>query len=164
MFTRLHGLLRKSGQLRVAFNGLSHSASSVRSAAAPKLVQTQRRSGEQPAGNRSPSPRIRQLRKAGNMHQSQLSDVQLTNLNLLLTIRDAVHRDRAGACSKFAIHSAQAERISTMSIPQTFALVANVGDANAVSCSSRSTGAARYTAAAHASPSRPRGGQRYLVA
>jgi hypothetical protein len=45
-----------------------------------------------------------------------------------LTIRDAVHRDRAGACSKFAIDSAQAERISTMSIPQIFALVANVGD------------------------------------
>lgn len=63
------------------------------------------------------------------MHQAQLSDVQLTNLTLLLTIRDGVLQDRPAACCKFGLDAAQAERIGTMNVQQIIALVANVGDA-----------------------------------
>ena len=58
-----------------------------------------------------------------------LSDVQLANLTLLLTIRDSVLQDRAGACCRFALDAAQADRVGTMSVQQVMALVANLGDA-----------------------------------
>jgi len=62
--------------------------------------------------------------------QVQLSDVQLTNLTLLLTIRDSVLRDRATACCQFSLDAAQADRVGAMNVQQVIALVANVGDAS----------------------------------
>jgi hypothetical protein len=63
------------------------------------------------------------------MNQAQLSDVQLTNLTLLLTIRDGVLRDRPAACCKYALDAAQADRIAGLGVQQIMAIVANVGDA-----------------------------------
>ena len=63
------------------------------------------------------------------MNHAQLSDVQLTNLTLLLTIRDGVMQDRPGTCCRFALDAAQADRIGTLGIQQIMAIVANVGDA-----------------------------------
>ena len=63
------------------------------------------------------------------MNPAQLSDVQMTNLTLLLTIRDGVHSDRTAACCKFALDAAQADRIGAMGIQQIMAIVANLGDA-----------------------------------
>jgi hypothetical protein len=63
------------------------------------------------------------------MHQAQLSDVQLTNLTLLLTIRDGVLQDRPATCCKFGLDAAQAERIGALGVQQIMALVANLGDA-----------------------------------
>jgi hypothetical protein len=62
------------------------------------------------------------------MQQAQLSDVQLTNLTLLLTIRDGLLHDRPVTCCRFALDAAQADRIGTMNVPQIIALVANVGE------------------------------------
>lgn len=63
------------------------------------------------------------------MSQAQLSDVQLTNLTLLLTIRDGILQDRLVTCCKFDLGAAEAERISGMNVQQIIAFVANVGDA-----------------------------------
>jgi len=63
------------------------------------------------------------------MNHAQLSDVQIANLTLLLTIRDGVLQDRAAACCRFALDAAQADRLGAMSVQQVMAIVANVGDA-----------------------------------
>lgn len=63
------------------------------------------------------------------MSHVQLSDVQLTNLTLLLTIRDGIHLDRLAACCRFGLDAAQAERFGSLGIQQIMAIVANVGDA-----------------------------------
>ena len=63
------------------------------------------------------------------MNQAQLSDVQLTNLTLLLTIRDGVLQDRPATCCKYALDAAQADRIAGLGVQQIMAIVANVGDA-----------------------------------
>lgn len=63
------------------------------------------------------------------MDQARISDVQLTNLTLLLTIHDGVRQDPTAACCKFGLDAAQAERIAMLSVQQIMALVANVGDA-----------------------------------
>jgi hypothetical protein len=63
------------------------------------------------------------------MNHAQLSDVQLVNLTLLLTIRDGVLNDRPSACCRFALDALQAERLGAMSVQQVMAIVANVGDA-----------------------------------
>jgi hypothetical protein len=63
------------------------------------------------------------------MTHAQLSDVQIANLTLLLTIRDGVLHDRLSACCKFALDAAQADRLTTLGIQQIMAIVANVGDA-----------------------------------
>ena len=63
------------------------------------------------------------------MNHAQLSDVQIANLTLLLTIRDGVMQDRLATCCKFALDAAQAERLGTLGIQQILAIVANVGDA-----------------------------------
>lgn len=65
----------------------------------------------------------------GTMHAAALSDVQLANMTLLLTIRDSVMQDRAAACCRFALDAAQADRVGAMSVQQVMALVANLGDA-----------------------------------
>ena len=63
------------------------------------------------------------------MDQTRLSDVQLTNLTLLLTIRDAILQDRAAACCRFGLDAEQAECIAALGVAQIMALVANLGDA-----------------------------------
>ena len=45
------------------------------------------------------------------MNQVQLSDVQIANLTLLLTIRDGILHDRTAACCRFALDAIQAEQI-----------------------------------------------------
>ena len=62
------------------------------------------------------------------MSHAQLSDVQIANLTLLLTIRDGVLQDRTAACCRFALDATQADRLGAMSIQQVMAIVANVGD------------------------------------
>jgi hypothetical protein len=63
------------------------------------------------------------------MSHAQLSDVQIANLTLLLTIRDGVLQDRTAACCRFALDATQADRLCAMSIQQVMAIVANIGDA-----------------------------------
>jgi len=62
------------------------------------------------------------------MNQVQLSDVQIANLTLLLTIRDGILHDRTAACCRFALDAIQAERLGTMSVQQLMAIVANLGE------------------------------------
>ncbi|HRH89023.1 MAG TPA: hypothetical protein PLO41_19410 [Rubrivivax sp.] len=62
------------------------------------------------------------------MNQAQLSDVQIANLTLLLTIRDSVRYDKPAACCRFALDGPQAARLGAISIQQVMAIVANVGD------------------------------------
>lgn len=62
------------------------------------------------------------------MNHAQLSDVQIANLTLLLTIRDGVLLDKTSACCRFALDGAQADRLGTISVQQVMAIVANVGD------------------------------------
>ncbi len=62
------------------------------------------------------------------MTHHQLSDVQLTNLTLLLTIRDGILQDRLMTCCRFDLGVAEAERIAAMDVQQIIALVANVGN------------------------------------
>ena len=50
------------------------------------------------------------------MNQAQLSDVQIANLTLLLTIRDSVRYDKPAACCRFALDGAQAARLGAISI------------------------------------------------
>ncbi len=64
------------------------------------------------------------------MNHAQLSDVQISNLTLLLTIRDGVLHDKTAACCRFALDATQADRLAAMSIQQVMAIVANVGDAS----------------------------------
>ena len=63
------------------------------------------------------------------MSQVQLSDVQLTNLTLLLTIRDGMQHDRLATCCRFGLDAAQADRFGALGIQQILAIVANIGDA-----------------------------------
>lgn len=67
--------------------------------------------------------------KGSTMNHAQLSDVQIANLTLLLTIRDGVLQDRLATCCKFALDAAQAARLGALGIQQIMAIVANVGDA-----------------------------------
>lgn len=63
------------------------------------------------------------------MNHMQLSDVQLINMTMLLTIRNGVLQDRTATCCRFALDAAQADRIGALSVQQIMAVVANVGDA-----------------------------------
>lgn len=63
------------------------------------------------------------------MSTAQLSDVQLTNLTMLLTIRDGLRIDRLSTCCRYALDAAQSERFATLDVQQIMAIVANVGDA-----------------------------------
>lgn len=58
-----------------------------------------------------------------------LSDVQLSNLMLMLTIRDGILQDRAATCCRFGLDANQAERIGAMTVQQILALVTNLGHA-----------------------------------
>ncbi|MCW5611801.1 MAG: flagellar transcriptional regulator FlhD [Rubrivivax sp.] len=63
------------------------------------------------------------------MTKTHLSEVQIVNLTMLLTIRDEILRDRTAACCRFALDAAQAERLGTMSVQQLMAFVVNLGNA-----------------------------------
>lgn len=63
------------------------------------------------------------------MNHVQLSDVQVANLTLLLTIRDGILNDKTSACCRFGLDATQAERLETMSVQHVMAVVANMGDA-----------------------------------
>ena len=62
------------------------------------------------------------------MTSLQLSDLQLVNLSMLLTMRDNIHQDRVSACCKFGLHVEQAQCFAGTSIEQILAIVANVGE------------------------------------
>jgi len=62
------------------------------------------------------------------MSTVQLSDVQLVNLSMLLTMRDNIKRDPVSACCKFGLHAEQARFFGDLSIEQILATVANVGE------------------------------------
>ena len=61
------------------------------------------------------------------MNQVQLSDVQIANLTLLLTIRDGILHDRTAACCRFSLDAMQAERLGTMSVADATAALEAVG-------------------------------------
>ena len=62
------------------------------------------------------------------MSNVQMSDVQLTNLTMLLAIRDSILRDMVGTCCRFGLDAPQGQRLSELSVHQIMAIVANVGD------------------------------------
>jgi hypothetical protein len=61
------------------------------------------------------------------MSTVQLSDVQLANLSMLLTMRDNIKRDLVSACCKFGLRADQARFLGDLSIEHILAMVANVG-------------------------------------
>ena len=61
------------------------------------------------------------------MSTVQLSDVQLANLSMLITIRDNIRRDPVSACCKFGLYADQARFLGDLSIEHILATVANVG-------------------------------------
>lgn len=61
------------------------------------------------------------------MNAVQLSDVQLVNLSMLLTMRDNIKRDPVSACCKFGLHAEQARFFGDLPIEHILAMVANVG-------------------------------------
>jgi len=62
------------------------------------------------------------------MSAVELSNVQLINLSMLLTIRDDIKRDVVSACCKFGLHADQARFFEALSIDHILAIVANVGE------------------------------------
>lgn len=61
------------------------------------------------------------------MSHVQLSDVQYINLSVLTAIKIGVHRDKVATCCKFALDTAQADLLGSLSADQIWAIVANVG-------------------------------------
>ena len=61
------------------------------------------------------------------MSTIRLSDVQLVNLSLLITMRDNIKRDPVSACCKFGLRAEQATFFGDLSIEHILAMVANVG-------------------------------------
>lgn len=57
-----------------------------------------------------------------------LSEVQLSNLTLLLTMRDSISRDAILACCLFGLREADANYLASLSPTQILAIVANVGN------------------------------------
>ena len=57
----------------------------------------------------------------------QLTDMQLVNLSMLITLRDNIKRDAVAACCKFGLHAEQAQFVGNLSIEHILAAVANVG-------------------------------------
>lgn len=60
------------------------------------------------------------------MNIDRLSDVQLTSLTILLTIRDGLRADRQAACCRHALDASQSEHIASLDVQQMKALVAEV--------------------------------------
>lgn len=61
------------------------------------------------------------------MSAMRLSDVQLVNLSMLITMRENIKRDVVFACCRFGLHADQARFVGDLSIEQILAMVANVG-------------------------------------
>ena len=57
----------------------------------------------------------------------QLSDVQLLNLSVLMTIQASIKKDPLAACYKFNLRDDQAHRIEGLGLQQLQAIVANRG-------------------------------------
>lgn len=57
-----------------------------------------------------------------------LSETQLINLTLLLTVRDALALDRAAACCRYDVDAALADRLAGLNAHQVLAFVEHVGD------------------------------------
>jgi hypothetical protein len=57
----------------------------------------------------------------------QLSDVQLLNLSVLLTLLASIKKDPVAACYKFNLSAAQAQRVEGLGQQQLQAIVANRG-------------------------------------
>jgi len=57
----------------------------------------------------------------------KLSDVQSTNLHLLMAIRLGLELDRVGTSCKFALNAALGDHLRTLSQDQIMALVAHTG-------------------------------------
>lgn len=57
----------------------------------------------------------------------QLSDVQLSNLSVLMTIQASIKNDRVAACLKFNLSADEAPRIEGLRHEQLQAIVANRG-------------------------------------
>ena len=62
------------------------------------------------------------------MSAVELSNVQLINLSMLMTIRDDIKRDVVSACCTFGLHVDQARVFEDLSISHILAIVANVGE------------------------------------
>jgi hypothetical protein len=61
------------------------------------------------------------------MSNVQFSDVQLSNLSMLITLRDSIKSDLASACCRFGIHCDHATFLAALSIDQILIMVANIG-------------------------------------
>ena len=61
------------------------------------------------------------------MSTVQLSDVQLVNLSMLITMRDNIKRDPVSACCKFGLRADQASFFGDLPVERILAMVANVG-------------------------------------
>lgn len=61
------------------------------------------------------------------MSTVQLSDVQLVNLSMLITLKDNIKQDPVAACCKFGLRAEHASFLADLSVERIFALVANVG-------------------------------------
>ena len=61
------------------------------------------------------------------MNTLQLSDVQLVNLSMLITMRDNIKRDPVSACCTFGLRAEQASVFADLQIDHILAMVANVG-------------------------------------
>jgi len=61
------------------------------------------------------------------MNQLKLSDVQISNLTLLLTIRDGLLQDRLATSCKFALTAALADQLRTLSPDDLWSTVSHVG-------------------------------------
>lgn len=57
-----------------------------------------------------------------------LSEVQLSNLTQLLTMRDCIGRDPVSACCIFGLRESDARYLSALSPTQILAIVASVGN------------------------------------
>lgn len=61
------------------------------------------------------------------MNRLELSDVQLVNLSMLITMRDNIKRDPVSACCTFGLRAEQASVFGDLPIDHILAMVANVG-------------------------------------
>ena len=62
------------------------------------------------------------------MTDAPFSDVQWTNLTLLMAVRDAALQDPASACCRFGLDAAQAHQLARLQVHQVIAIVTNIGD------------------------------------